>query len=184
MNKSIMIDMDEVIVKNGLINIINEYYGTSYGETDFKSYYIQDLLPDKKAFFDYFFTKNMYDYCELCNGVTEVLAELNEYYKIYIGTSYIFREYPEKCGLILKYKYDFLTNNFPFLNPYRCVFLGDKSVLNCNIRIDDRIDNLDGAESKLLYTAYHNHDYSNEYLDENGIVRVDDWYDIKKLLLK
>lgn len=183
-DETMMVDMDEVIVKNGLINLINEFYRTSYTENDFDNYYIQDTLPDKKAFFEYFFTKNLYDYSEFCTGAKEVLRELNEYYKLYIGTSYIFKEYPERAGIILKYKYDFLTRELPFLDPYKFVFLGDKSVLNCSIKVDDRIDNLSPSKTKILYSAYHNHGYSDEYLDENGIVRVNDWYDVRKLLLK
>jgi len=74
--------------------------------------------------------------------------------------------------------------NTSFLTPKNFVFLVDKSVLNCEIRIDDRIDNLDGAKRKLLNTAYHNKDISNGVLQQYGIERAEDWLDVKRLLLK
>ena len=81
-------------------------------------------------------------------------------------------------------KYNFLMNKLPFLTPENYVFLVDKSVLNCEIKIDDRIDNLSGAEAKILYSAYHNIDLSSESLKQQNIERADNWLDVKKLVLK
>ena len=56
-------------------------------------------------------------------------------------------------------------------------------VLNVDIKIDDRIDNLNGAKTKILFTAYHNKNFSDETLEKEGIKRANSWYDIEKLLL-
>lgn len=85
---------------------------------------------------------------------------------------------------MLVQKYNYLMDNLPFLNPKNFVFLVDKSVLNCEIKIDDRVDNLGGVEKKILYTAYHNIDISNSELNYQEIERADGWLDIKKILLK
>lgn len=53
-----------------------------------------------------------------------------------------------------------------------------------DIKIDDRIKNLDGASVKLMFSAYHNIDYSSSILQEMGIERMDGWLDIKKRLLR
>ena len=120
------------------------------------------------------------------NNINELLSNLfvdSENFDVYIGTSYLFKEVPNKCGVILKYKFDFLIKHFPFLDPYKFIFVGDKSVINCDIRIDDRIDNILGADTKILYTAYHNKDLSIEYLSELKVKRVNNWLDIEKILL-
>lgn len=90
--KRLMIDMDDVIVKGGFLYLINEYLGTKYVEQDFINFYMQDVIPDKQEFFRYFLTKNMYDYCELNDYAYEVIKELNEFYKIYIGHHIYFQK--------------------------------------------------------------------------------------------
>lgn len=180
----LMIDMDDVIVSGGFLYLINQYLGTHYTEADFKNFYMQDVIPDKQDFFRYFLTKNMYDYCEMNANAYEVIKELNEVFKIYIGTSYIFPEILRESGIVLVQKYNYLMDKLPFLTPKNFVFLVDKSVLNCEVRIDDRVDNLDGAETKILYTAYHNKDIDSVILQQQRIERAENWLDVKKLLLK
>lgn len=182
--QSIMVDMDEVIVTGGLLYLINEFLGTNYVESDFNDYYMQDIIPSKKEFFDFFITKNQYDYCKLAEGVVDALKELNDSYDIYIGTAYLFNEIIEESGLFLKQKFDYLRKNLPFLDPFKFVFLGDKKCLNCSIKIDDRVDNLTGAARKLLFTAYHNSSLKDDELKEQGIERVNNWDEIKTMLLK
>ena len=63
-------------------------------------------------------------------------------------------------------KYKYLIKNFPFLDPNNNVFLRNKSVLNIDIKIDDRIDNLNGAKTKILFTAYHNKNISDKALEK------------------
>ncbi len=63
MKKKIMIDMDDVITQGGFLHLINEFLGSSYKIEDFKEFYMQDMLPDKEEFFNWFITQNQYDYC-------------------------------------------------------------------------------------------------------------------------
>ena len=184
MKKSIMVDMDDVITTGGFLYLINKYLNTNYTEEDFKDFYMQDIIPDKDAFFKWFRNYNMYDYCTLLPNVKEVLEALSKEYEIFIGTSYIIRDIIKDTGFLLEQKYNFLVENFPFINPYNIVFLGNKSVLNCDIKIDDRIDNLKGAKTKLLFTAFHNKDIPKELLDKEGINRVNNWKEIENILLK
>lgn len=181
--KSIMIDMDDVIVSGGFLFLINEFLGTNYIESDFKSFYMQDKIPNKDDFFDWFKTKNLYEYATLNNDVVDVIRELNEYYDVFIGTSFIFKEIMNESGYILEQKYNFLIKHFPFLNPYNFIFLGNKNILKCDIKIDDRIDNLKGAKTKILYTAYHNKDISDKELMKKKIIRANNWNDIKNILV-
>lgn len=179
-----MIDMDDVITKGGFLYLLNQYLHTNYQEKDFDGFYMQDILPNKKAFFDWFFNQNLYDYCTLLPNAYEVLEKLNKEYDIYIGTAYIFREIPEKCGIILQQKFNYLIETLPFIQPSQYIFLTNKSLLNCDIKIDDRIKNLKNAKRKLLFTAYHNQSLSKEDLDKQNVERVNDWKDIEKILIK
>ena len=180
---TLMIDMDDVIVQGGFLTLLNEYMGTNYTEADFNEFYMQDIVPDKRAFFDWFKTKNVYDYCKLVPNVREVLEELSKKYDLYIGTSYIYREIPNECGYILEQKYEFLKKEFPFISTDKYIFISNKSLLVTDIKIDDRIDNLENAKRKILFTAYHNEKISDEELEKKGIERAKNWLDVRDMLL-
>lgn len=182
--RKLMIDMDDVICTNGFIHMINEFLGTSYVFEDFSGFYMQDILPDKENFFEWFLLHNMYDYCELMPGCYEVLSELNQEYEVFIATDYIFPEIVTKCGYIVKQKFDFLQKNLPFIDPRQYIFLANKGVLNMDIVLDDKLKNLDCGDIKLLFSAYHNMDYSLEYLQSISVERINSWFDVKKRLLK
>ena len=184
MKKKIMIDMDDVIVSGGFLYLINKFLNKNYKEEDFNNFYMQDILPDKKSFYEFFLQHNLYDYCEIKEDAKEIIEELSKYYEIYICTSYIFKEIVDESGIILKYKYDYLLKNFSFLNPYNYIFTGNKNIVKTDIKIDDRIENLDNADLKLLFTAYHNKNITEEELKNKNIIRVDNWRDIKKILIK
>lgn len=180
----IMVDMDEVICKGGFLYLVNSFLGTNYKEEDFKNYHMQDVIEDKKSFFQYFLTKNSYDYCDLLPNVDSVLKELNEIYDVFIGTAYLIHEIPRESGILLLQKHNYLQKYLPFIHPYQYVFVNNKSVLNCEIRIDDRVINLDGADTKLLFRAYHNIDLEGAYLKEQNIERVNDWNEVGARLLR
>ncbi len=181
--KTIVIDMDDTITSETLTEIINEYLGTNYKDEDFEGFYKQDIIKDKDDFFKFFLTKNEYDYGHINDNAVSVIKELNEKYEVFIGTSFIFKEIVSDSGIFVKNKYDFLMKNFPFLNPMNFVFVGNKSILKCDIFIDDKIENLTGGDIKILYTAYHNKSISDEELKKLGIIRAKDWLDIKRILI-
>ena len=74
--------------------------------------------------------------------------------------------------------------NLPFINPENYIFTSNKECIKAEIKIDDKISNLEGnSELKLLITAYHNKNISNEELKEKNIIRVNNWNDIAEILL-
>lgn len=184
MKKTVMVDMDEVITEGGFLHLINEFAGTNYTKDDVKGYYMQDLISDKDAFFKYYITKNQYDYGILIPDVVEVLNILKDYYDIYICSSYIIKEIPKECGILLLYKHNYLCEKLPFIPVNNYAFVNNKSIINCDIKIDDKIDNLVNADIKILFTSYHNKDLDDEFLKENGIIRANNWLEVKNILLK
>lgn len=174
---------DDVITKGCFLYLVNEFQKSNYTEDDFYSFYMPENIEDKEEFSNFFKAHNIYDYCTIIDGAYNTIKKLNCKYEIFIVTSYIICDIINDTGFLLDQKYKYLIKNFPFLDPNNIVFLGNKSVLNVDIKIDDRIDNLDGAKTKILFTAYHNKNISDETLEKEGIKRANSWYDIEKLLL-
>ncbi len=126
---------------------------------------------------------DMYENVTLLPDCYEILKELSKYYKIYICTDYIWREIIEYAGNNLKNKYNFLYNKLDFIEPKNFIFVGDKSVVNCDIKIDDKVNNIEGAKTKLLFTAWHNKDLTDDELKKQNIIRVNNWKEIATILL-
>ena len=184
--KKIMVDMDEVICGGGFLNLVNEFLEANYKIEDIKIYYIQDLIPKEryKEWSKFFNAKNVYDYCEMIEDTYEVLENLSKKYEIYIATDYIFRDNKEYSANILKNKFNWLYEKLPFIEPSNYVFTVNKEIINCDIKIDDKLSNLKGkAETKMLFTAYHNKTITEEELKQEGAIRVNGWKDIEKILL-
>lgn len=182
--KKLMIDLDDVICTSGFLKLLNIYLNSNYTIYDFNGFYMQDIVPDKDEFFKWFMNQNVYDYCELNEGCYEVLEELNREYELYIVTDYVWPEIDTKCGYVVEQKFNYLQKELPFIKSKQYMFLSNKSVLNMDIKLDDRIKNLEGASEKLLFSAYHNLNYSSLELEGMGIERMNNWYDVRKRLLK
>lgn len=184
--KKIMIDMDDVICGGGFLAIINEFLGTSYREEDIKTYYIQDIIPEyKREEWKVFFgNKNIYDYTYILPDAYEVMEKLNKKYELYIVTAYIFKDDEWKSAEHLKNKFNYLIKTFPFIKPQQYVFTSSKEIIDCDIKIDDKASNLKGnAEKKLLFSAYHNKHIPDEELKKDGLIRVNNWKEIEKILI-
>ena len=182
--KTIMVDMDDVITFGNFSEILEDYLGYQPNYDSLEGYYVQDLLGDKKDdFFSKFKDMNMYENATLLPDCYDVLKELSKTYKIYICTDYIWREIVECAGNNLKNKYDFLYEKFDFIDPRNYIFTADKSIVNCDIKIDDRLENIEGAETKLLFTAYHNKNLNDDELKDKDIIRVNNWQEIRTILL-
>ena len=185
MKKTIMIDMDDVMTSSdNFISIISDFLGRKVTADMAKDYYLQELLEDKKEeFFKGFKDINLYKNETLEPNCYEVLELLNEKYELYICTSYIWRESVETGGINVRNKYEFLYKALPFINPTQYIFTTNKTIIDFDIRIDDSMKHLAKGETKLLYTAYHNKNITDEELNNKGIIRVNNWSDIKKILI-
>ena len=188
MKKKILIDVDEVVCNSSLLDAINEFLNTNYKLEDFNEYYIDSVIPDEKkeAFYQSISNYDFYENARIIDGAVEVIKELSKVYDVYICSSCVMFYNMQNSGIYFKYKYDFLLKHFPFLNPERFVFTGYKNFFVADVQIDDRIDHLEGeyVKTKLLMTAYHNKNISEEELKTKGVVRVNSWNEIKNLLLK
>ena len=115
--KTIMIDMDEVIVIGNFSNYLIEFLG----EVDFSklhSNFRQDLIKGKEEEFRKIYKyKNLYkdgeEYIKPQPNCVEVIKELNEKYDIYISTAYIWKGDVIDSATNLKNKFEYLQQIKP-----------------------------------------------------------------------
>ncbi len=184
--KKLVIDLDDTITEKGFIRMVNEFLGTNYEQEDSGTYYINDLIPKERMeeWVKFFEGRNVYDYANIIEGAKETIKKLTEKYDVYIATSFVFRDKPEISGKIAYDKFNFIIKEFPFLNMRNIIMINNKDMLEADIRVDDSMKKLKGdAEQKLLFTAYHNKNISDDELSEEGITRVNTWNEIEKILL-
>ena len=186
--KSIMIDMDEVIV----IGRFSEFLVEFLGEVDFNqlhSQYRQDLIKGREEEFKQIYQyKNLYkndngDYIEPLPNCIEVMQDLNEKYDVYIATTYIWKENVIDASTNLKNKFEYLHYWLPFIDTNNFIFMTDKTKIRYDIGIDDRLSNLENCDKKLLFTEFRNKKLTDKELKEKGVIRVNNWLDVKKELL-
>lgn len=186
MKKRLMVDLDDVICNKGYLYIINKFLNTNYEVDDFTNYYMQDVIPEdrKEQWSDFFAKNNMYEKAEFICTAQESLKKLSEKYDIFIVTAYYVKDRPRTSGRLLKDKLDWLLTNLPFIPLSNYVFANNKEIIDCDIKIDDKLNNLKGhGKLKLLFTAYHNKDLTNEELKNENVQRVDNWQQIEDILL-
>lgn len=186
--KTIMIDMDEVIVVGNFSNYLIEFLG----KVDFcqiHSQYRQDLIKGKEEEFKTIYKyKNLYknnngDYIEPLPNCIEVIKELNEKYDVYIATTYIWKEDVIDAATNLKNKFEYLHYWLPFIDTNNFIFMTDKTKIKYDIGIDDRVSNLENCDKKLLFTEFRNKKLTDNELKAKGIVRVNNWLDVKEELI-
>lgn len=108
-----------------------------------------------------------------------MIKKLNEVYDVYIVTTYIWKEDVIDSATNLKNKYEYLHYWFPFIDTNKFIFMTDKTKINYDIGIDDRVSNLQSCNKKLLFTEFRNKKITNEELKNKGIIRVNNWLEVE-----
>lgn len=82
--KKLIIDMDDVLCKNGFKNLVNDFLKTNYKAEDANSYFVNDLIPEEKRdeWIEFFKHKNVYDYVDIEDDVQNVIKKLNNKYQV------------------------------------------------------------------------------------------------------
>ena len=182
--KSIMIDMDEVIV----VGRFSDYLVEFLGNVNFENLHTQnrqDLIKGREEEFKKIYKyKNLYknnngDYIEPLPNCVDVIKELNKIHDVYIVTSYIWKEDVIDAATNLKNKYEYLHYWFPFIDTNKFIFITNKTKIKYDIGIDDRISNLQSCNKKLLFTEFRNKKITDEELKDKGIIRVNNWLEVE-----
>ena len=182
-----MIDMDDTITIDGYITVVNNFLKTHLTYDDIPGYWVDEIVPEKQLnkYLNYFYNKiNIYDYVKVNKNALQVIEELTKYYEVVICSAYTDYRYIENCVNIIPHKHKWLLKHLPSVPPDNFIFTSNKGCINAEIKIDDKISNLEGnAELKLLITAYHNKKITDEELKKKNIIRVNSWDDIAEILL-
>ena len=153
-------------------------------------FYKQDLLKEREQEFkDKYQFENIYkngdgSFIDPLPDSIEVLRELKEYYELYIVTAYVWKNNVIDAAHTLKNKFEYLSHFFPFIEPNNIIFSTHKTKMHFDIGIDDRPKNLENCDLKLLFSEERNRTMPDEELKEKGLVRVDNWQEVAKVLRK
>jgi len=188
----IVLDFDNVICDDHYVYPLNQYlektgrkpFGTIYkhngeGGKPNRENFTDD--EDMREFFKFFLSDSTYRGTKPLPGAIEGVAELCKHYEVYIVTAISqtrehAREYADK--------FHWMLDKMPFFNPRKIIMANDKSVINADIIVDDRIRNLtDNYKTKILFSAYHNAEIKQSVLDKIGVERISGWKDLLKRLL-
>lgn len=181
--KTMMVDMDNVITDGNFTIFLEEFLGKKVDLDSSKIYYKQEIIKGReKEFKQIYQYKNLYENAPLLEGCYEVLKRLNEKYDIYIVTSYIWGKNIINPEENLKNKFQYLKEKLPFINPNKYIFTQNKKLMSFDIRIDDRIAELENGKIKLLFDSWSNNTITEEKLKKENIIRVKNWYEIESIL--
>ena len=183
----LVIDVDDVLVDSYMFIMLNKFLGTNFKEEDFSDYYLEDAIKDPKKLDDYYqfmFTQDMYKDIPIKEGVQEILPKLNEKYDLLLCTDFLIPNYEWQADKEFISKFNMLKEKFFYLNPKQFIFMRRKQLLHADIMIDDKQTNFgEHIGQKLMLTAYHNKSLNDSILKEQGITRVNSWYEIADILL-
>lgn len=184
--KKAIIDLDDVLSLNAFLNMLNAFNNSNYKYEDIGCYYVEEILPPDKLnkYKDFFIKNNVYDYAEVAPYSKEVLMKLMLEYEVYICSDCYSEIHKDIISELVPRKCEFIKRNYPFISPKNFIFTHDKSLIESDLKIDDKIINLSNSNIKLLFDAYHNKDITFSTLEENGVLRVNNWKDIEIKVLK
>lgn len=183
--KKILIDIDEVICYTSFIDRINEFKNTNYKLEDFKNYYIDDILEEdeREKFYDFYLAHDVYANVQMVDKSVESIKKLSEKYEIYLYSACVMFNRERQSGKLFADKYNFIMRELPFIKPANIIFTNTKNMFVGDIQIDDKLKNLIGpTKTKLLFTAYHNKELTDEELEKNNVIRVNNWDEVLEFL--
>ncbi|WP_373739545.1 5' nucleotidase, NT5C type [Jeotgalibaca porci] len=165
---SIAIDMDDVLAGT------TEKMVLAYNTLKKTNYIPDDLLTlDLEAVFDETTMMQMFNEINspgftrdlvVKENAIEVVKELNDVYDVYIATAAM--EIPGS----FQDKFEWLQENFPFLDVNHYIYCGNKKVVRSDYLIDDNVKQLHQFRGTgILYTAHFNHKI------EAPFTRIDSW---------
>lgn len=185
--KTIMIDLDDTITVDNYIEVVNKYLNTNLTYKDIPGYWVDNIVPENQLqdYLDFIYNKiNIYDYGKKNGNVCEIIKKLSEKYNICICSAYIDSRDMANCPNLIKHKFNWLLKNLPCVKPENYIFTSNKKIINAEIKIDDKLENLEGnAEIKILITAYHNKNITDKELKAQNVIRANNWDEIAQILL-
>lgn len=173
MKKVLAIDMDGCIADliPALTQVVNECEGDNVNANNINSWNLGRHFKCGSKVYEYM-TYDLFRCLPVIENSQEIVKKLSDVFEIFIVTS------ATNNHDSLKAKMEWLEEYFPFIPASNIVLCGSKSIIKCDILIDDSPINLRDVKDSygILFNAPHNQ-------NENGLQRAMDWKDIEKILL-
>lgn len=174
----ICVDVDNILndLAQKTLELYNSRYNKNIQMSDITSYNFFDCLPheDASCIISLFEEKELWDSLKPLPDSQEALKSLikNEH-KVYLATA--------TNPINFKWKVDWLQKYFPFIHSDNIIRIMDKSLLKCDIMIDDNLDNLIGSFCDRICLDYPwNHSASKDV--SYDIKRVNNWNQIPNII--
>lgn len=170
----IMCDIDGVLnnLTQAAIDICNEHMDTNLKMDDIVSYNFDECLPADVAskIIGLFKLEEFWNNLRPIEGSQKYLRQLIKHgHQVYLATATDPINFEWKCGWIKQY--------FNFIPADNIIRIMDKSLLKCDVMIDDCLDNLTGNICERICLDYpYNRDASKDY--SYDIYRASGWRDI------
>jgi 5'(3')-deoxyribonucleotidase len=173
--KRICIDMDETIADAATeyLGRYNRDHGSSISKADLtgRTFYEVVRPEHRERVRAYFHSDDFFVDLAVIPDSQRVIALLTAKYEVFIASAAM--EFPRSFAP----KYQWLKRHFPFIDPMRFVFCGDKSILHADYLIDDHPHHFRNFQGEgILFSAPHNHGVE-------GYRRVESWNDVERLFL-
>ena len=175
MQKCIAIDMDEVMADT--LGARLERYAKDYGVTltrdSFHGKKFYEVLPEehRQQARDVLDEVDFFRHLDVMEGAQEVIKSLSERYEIVIATAAM------EVPFSFRAKFEWLEEYFPFLDPHKFIFCGNKGVVLADYLIDDNPKQLGWFQGEgLMFSSPSNALITN-------FNRVENWQAVADLFL-
>lgn len=176
----ICVDIDNCINNLAVrtLALYNSRNGTNIQLSDITTYDFAECLSQKDAsgICELFEEKELWDSLTPITGSQQGLETLiKKGHRVYLATSTHYKNFAWKIEWLQKY--------FPFVSSHNVIRIMDKSLLNCDVMIDDHLDNLTGNFcERIVFDAPWNRNKSKEFAYD--MTRAHNWKDVINIINK
>lgn len=174
----ICVDQDQIL--NDLIPktlaLYNSRTSKNIQVSDITAYNFYDCLPqeDAEGIIELFNDKELWDSLEpLLDAHWGIKTLINMGHDIYVATATHEVNFEWKC--------QWLHDKFPMIHPEHIIRIYDKSLLRCDVLIEDNLDNLTKSYCERICLDYpYNRNQSKDEIYD--VYRASNWRDIIKYI--
>ena len=174
----IAIDFDDSLFPSmeRVVELYNKRHNTSLDVSQITMYNLYDSFPADVAdeLIELFVDKEVYSSLQPYKGaIRAVKALVEQGHEIYIATSTAVRN--------MEWKEELLQKHFPFIPKNNLIRIHDKSLLNVDVMIDDKMDNLVRTfADRVCFDQTWNQSTSKDFA--YGIYRIHHWGEINNII--
>lgn len=174
----IAIDFDSTLFPtlDKVLEIYNQRHNNTLQLSNITTYSFYECLNQNTAdeLLELFCDKEVYDNLQPYKGATKSVKTLIEQgHEIYVATSTDVRNMEWKEALLQKY--------FPFIPKKNLIRIHNKALLNVDVMIEDKLDNLTQTfASRICYDQPWNRDESKDFA--YSIYRIRHWGEVNNII--